>query len=476
MPRSVLLVNSNQMRPPVAPLALDYIGDRLLAEGYDVRLVDLSFADDPLAAIAGEVADDDPLAVGISFRNTDDCYWASRDWFVPRLCELVEITRAATSAPIVLGGCGFSIIPAPVFEMSGADLGIAGDGEDAFLSLVRRIETGQDYRDLPGLLYRDETRVVRLNPPRYHDGLDVPPRRGLVDNARYLREGAMGNVETKRGCSHQCIYCADPLAKGAAVRCRPPTQVADEIESLLGQGVDMLHLCDGEFNVPPEHALAVCEEMVHRKLGRRVRWYCYATVHSFTAELATAMRDAGCVGINFGVDSGCDRMLASLRRGYRREHIAQAVQHCRKAGLIIMLDLLLGAPGEDRSSVAETIEFIKSLDPDRAGAATGVRVYPGTPLAEMLKRAGPLADNPNLHGYIEENDHLVKPIFYLDRRLGEDPAGLVCDLIGGDQRFFPPPRVKDAANYNYNDNTVLEEAIAAGHRGAFWDILRRLAQ
>jgi hypothetical protein len=92
----------------------------------------------------------------------------------------------------------------------------------------------------------------------------------------------------------------------------------------------------------------------------------------------------------------------------------------------------------------------------------------------MVTQQGPLGDNVNLRGNVTENDDFFRPVFYLDRQLGEAPASLVADLIGGDERFFQPASPEHADDYNYNDNTVLEEAIAAGHRGAFWDILRRL--
>ena len=155
----------------------------------------------------------------------------------------------------------------------------------------------------------------------------------------------MGNVETKRGCPGRCIYCADPVAKGRCVRCRPPAEVADEIEALLAQGVGVLHFCDGEFNLPPQHALAICEEIIARGLGDRLQWYCYATVDPFPADLAWAMRRAGCVGVNFGADSGCDRMLAILNRGYERKAIRRAVDYCRRVGITVMADLLIGGPG-----------------------------------------------------------------------------------------------------------------------------------
>lgn len=472
--RNLLLVNSNEMRPPVAPLALDYIGDRLRAAGFDVRLLDLAFAPRAPEAIARAVADADPLAVGVTFRNTDDCFLPSGACFVPRLREVVTAIRAGTDAPVVLGGCGYSIFPELILDAAGADMGIAGDGEEALLQLATALENGHDWQAVPGLVVRSSGASSIVNPPHYACSLDIPSSRGTIDNARYLREGGQGNVETKRGCPHHCIYCADPVAKGRSVRCRPPGQVADEVAALLGQGVDCLHLCDGEFNIPLDHALAVCSELATRGLGERLRWYCYCTVSPFNAELASAMRAAGCAGINFGVDSGCDQTLATLKRGYTRDSICGAVHDCRQVGLAVMLDLLIGGPGETEATVRESIEFIKAVNPDRAGATTGVRVYPGTALADLVRSQGPLEANPHLHGHIVDNDGLLRPVFYLDRGLGDRPLDLVVDLIHGDQRFFPPPRTQDASNYNYNDNSVLENAIKAGHRGAYWDILRHL--
>jgi len=474
--RPVVLINSNRMKPAIAPLALDYVAGHLQRGGFDVRLIDLCFADDPAQALRQGLAEIEPLMLGVTFRNSDDCYYPSCAWFVPELIDLVKQLWSLTDAPLVLGGCGFSVFPLEIMQMTGADLGIVGDGEEAFLRLARAMADRQDCRGLAGLVWRNDDGRWVLNPPQPPDELDVSPARGLLDNARYLREGGQGNVETKRGCPMPCIYCADPVSKGRQIRSRPPSQVADEIESLLKQGVDVLHLCDGEFNIPPDHALEVCHEMIKRKLGQRVRWYVYCSPHPFTSELAEAMKQAGCVGINFGSDSGCDRMLAALGRSYHRDAIRKAVRACKSAGITVMIDLLLGGPGEDEASVRETISFVKSLDPDRCGAATGVRLYPGTPLAEMIRRQGPLSGNANLRGQVHDNDSLLRPVFFYDRRLGEDPGALVCDIIAGDQRFFPPPRIKDATNYNYNDNQVLQDAIDGGMRGAYWDILRKLAE
>ncbi len=469
----IILINANRMKPPVAPLALDYIGDGLISSGYDIELIDLSF-DDPLSQHLGTVlTGPQPVAIGVSFRNTDDCYLFSQASFIDQLTNLCHKLREISKVPIVLGGCGFNLFPLQLIRDSGADFGVIGDGEETFEHLVYALENGTGYRKLPGLLYRDSQNQVLCNPPQYKEQLVVPTTRGLIDNCRYFQQGGMGNLETKRGCPHACIYCADPVAKGRSTRCRSPEQVVAEIKALLNQGVDVLHICDGEFNIPPQHAADVCQAIIDAGLGKRIRWYCYASIHPFPSELAELMRQAGCVGINFGADSGCDRMLTALGRNYRADDIRRVVSACHRAGLIIMLDMLIGGPGENQDSLRESIELIKQVNPHRAGAATGLRIYPGTPLADMVRKQGSLPDNPHLQGCLENNDDFYQPIFYLDQQLGDEPTELISTLIAGDQRFFPPPRREETANYNYNDNRPLEQAIANGHRGAFWDILRR---
>jgi len=116
-----------------------------------------------------------------------------------------------------------------------------------------------------------------------------PLRRRTIDNLRYFREGGQGNVETKRGCNQHCIYCADPAGKGTHLRLRPPEAVAGEIRNLLAQGVDVLHLCDSEFNIPGEHARAVCDELIRQGLGERARWYAYLSPTPFDVDLARRM-------------------------------------------------------------------------------------------------------------------------------------------------------------------------------------------
>lgn len=470
------LINTNRMMPPIGPIGLEYIAETAQDQGLEVDVLDLCLCDDPDAALTAYFANRAPTLIGLSFRNVDDCFWPSAQWFVPDLAHLVERLRSLSDAPIVTGGVGFSTFARRVVEATGVDFGVHGDGEQATVALYRQLHNGRAFETVDGLLWRRDGQII-CNRPAWPSSLSLPTRRRAVDNATYFARGGQCGIETKRGCDRQCLYCADPLAKGTRSRLRAPSEVADEVESLLAQGIDVLHTCDAEFNIPRSHALAVCKELIRRGLGEKVQWYTYLAVTPFDADLARAMKRAGCVGINFTGDSASETMLRTYRQPHRAADLAEAVRLCRDSGIKVMIDLLLGGPGETPETAATTIEFVRKIGPDCAGASVGIRIYPGTGMVEKVESEGPLESNPAIRRKYAGPCDFFQPTFYIAPGLGPEPARLVKDLIAGDQRFFEPTEERPDAtttDHNYNDNAELVDAIAQGARGAYWDILHRL--
>lgn len=460
------LVNTNRIRPPIAPVGLEYVAEAVAAAGHEIDILDLCWEDEPESAVARFFEGRDVGLVGLSVRNTDDCSMATRESFLPFCAGIVRAIRDRTKAPVVAGGVGFSVMPEAVLTACGADAGIRGDGEFPMPEIANRLERRRRWHDVPNLVVnRDGT--WRRNP------VSAPPldrlpsmSRGWVDNVRYFREGGQAGLETKRGCPQRCVYCADPVAKGKRSRLRPPRAVVDELERLLDRGIDHFHTCDSEFNVPERHAVDVCRTIVRRGVGDRVRWYAYCTPGSFSPDLAAWMQRAGCAGVNFGVDSGDAEMLGRLGRDFGPDEILGASRLCRRHGMAVMLDLLVGGPGETRASVARTIDLMKEASPDCVGVAVGVRIYPGTPLA---KRVVPDEDRSGLVG----GNDLSKPVFFVEPGVAPDLVDLLDALIAGDARFFFFDSARADRNYNYNANALLVDAIREGYRGAYWDILRR---
>lgn len=480
----IALINTNLMRPPIAPIGLDYIATTLRCAGIETDIVDLCLADHPEAALEQYLRGHTPELIGLTLRNTDDSFYPSMQSFLPAFRRVIEKVRALTDTPVVLGGAGYSIFPQRIAEITGADFGIRGDGESGLLALCLALRKGSALADVPGLLWRDSGRI-RANPacwPAAFDSPRIPTSRDAIDNRAYFRLGGQIGLETKRGCNRRCFFCADVLGKGHMLRLRHPADVATEAQTLLGQGIDVLHLCDAEFNIPYEHAMAVCEEFIARGLGKRIRWYAYLAIVPFDVPLAVAMRRAGCVGINFTGPAASDVMLAAYRQPHRQADIAATVAACKQAGLTVMLDLMLGGPGETPPSMAEAIGFVKYLPVDCAGAGLGVRLYPGLGILDEIAAEAPLEAHPAVRRRYDGPVDLLQPTFYVSAALGEHPAERIREAIAGDKRFFEPsdendrgsPPVPESHGYNYNNNDPLTLAIAAGARGAYWDILRRL--
>lgn len=475
MPKKILLVNPNIMKPVVTPVALDYLAQALEGKGFSAEVLDLAFAPDPEKEIDRHLARSEYLLIAVSVRNIDDSYFASQDFCLQRTKDIIDRIGQQTGAPLVLGGVGFSIQPESALYYCGVETGIRGDGEWSLPLLAKRLIEKKESKNIPGLIHKERGNYRRW-PVRCGPLQDLRLwRREALDNLRYLKEGGMAGFESKRGCDQKCTYCADPLSKGRIIRCRNPEDVAAELAYLYQKGVDHFHTCDSEFNIPESHAIEVCKEIVKKNLNGKIRWYAYATPTPFSKELAQWMEKAGCVGIDFGVDHGNDHMLKRLGRAHKAEDLAETARLARKHGFSFMFDLLLGGPGETRETVRETLELMKQISPDRVGISLGVRLYRGTALArKIIKEEGFAEKNKNLQGVIRGNAEMLQPIFYLSSGLGEDAEGFIEKQIAGDPRFLMGSRKNVERNYNYNENSRLMEAIKQGYRGAFWDILRRM--
>jgi len=164
-------------------------------------VLDLMWEADPAAALTRRLAARTYDAIGVSVRNTDDCSCATRDFLLPPIKELVTQAKSSSPAPVILGGCGFSVLPAATLPCCGADYGIVGDGEAVLPELVRRLRAGESVADLPGLMHRRGAQALlsRARPPHVRGGLrghqlrrGQPPSRRVADTGSQLRPARGG--------------------------------------------------------------------------------------------------------------------------------------------------------------------------------------------------------------------------------------------------------------------------------------------
>lgn len=361
----IAFVSGNREKLPDAAIPLGILCVAAsVAERHTQTLVDLCFESTPGETLARRLLDFRADVVALGMRNIQNADYSGTSSTLDYYAGLLEAIRGATDCPVVMGGSGFSVMPAELMDRLRPDYGISGEAEQAFPALVEALERGEGFEAIGNLHWFDGT-MLRSNPPpaRFLDMNALPfPDRSAVD-ARYYEQFGIESLQTKRGCPLRCDYCTYPVIEGRVGRVREPRAVIDDLEAILEQQPTTRHVfvVDSVFNLPKSHAKAVCREKIER--GATIPWTCYANPLGFDGELAELMAQSGCAGMEVGSDSGSDRLLAELRKGFTTEQIRQLHDLAAGAGIPDCHTFLLGTPGESFDDVLRTLDFIVDLDP-----------------------------------------------------------------------------------------------------------------
>lgn len=167
---------------------------------------------------------------------------------------------------------------------------------------------------------------------------------------------------------------------------RSPKNVVDEMEMLCNKyGESQFTFYDDAFTVDRPRVEKICEEIHRRKL--RIQWDCGTRVDMVDRELLQKMKDAGCIVVWFGVESGSQQIIEKMHKRFRLDQTKRAFQTARELGLMTVGSVVLGFPGETEQTAWDTINFVKEIDPDSIGYYVATP-YPGTPLYEQVKENG----------------------------------------------------------------------------------------
>ncbi len=396
----IVVANREQFPEPAFPVGALYVAGAVEAAGGWARVFDAGLHRRPLAALRAELSASRPDVVGLSLRNADNAAWPSTrtytDWYA-RVADAVR--EGAPQARCALGGPAFSIFPRELRRALLVRDGVVGDGEVAAAALV-------DGGLPPGIVERplEDLRGVRLP----GDLAAVFPGAG-----RYRTAG----VQTARGCPHRCIYCTYPRLEGTRLRRRSPEAVVDEMERLRRDlGTTEQFVVDSSFNADEAHMTTVCEELARRRrlpgaLLADVSFSCYLQPRAGDLSVFELLRAAGCTSVDFGVDSAAEELLPGLGKSFTIQDLRTTTAAAKAAGLDVCHSLLFGGPGETPETVAETVRVTDELAPTAAVAMVGLRIYPGTRLAELARSAG----------VIGEREPLLEPRFYAAGMAAEDP-------------------------------------------------------
>jgi radical SAM superfamily enzyme YgiQ (UPF0313 family) len=349
------------------PLGLSYIGSALLAAGHEVSAIDFNLGELNYRIVDNIAERERPDLVGIS-AHTETATNAERI-----ACRIKKKNR---DIKIVMGGPHPTILPERTLKIDAVDYVVMGEGEETIAALARFLEEGRGRpSDIEGLAYKDQG--ININKRRELSTLNEShyPARELFPIDFYREKF---NVLTARGgCPYKCPFCSgSSIWNGRRIE-RDPERVVAEIRMIIERyGADYIFFTDDIFTLN--------RKWVFRLLGLIAdfeypfEWGCATRVDLVDHEMLNAMARAGCRASQFGVESGSQKILDSVK-GIKKEQAAQAVDGAIKAGIDTASSFMIPFPEDTRETIRETKEFIKLL------ATMGSKIllsfttpYPGT--------------------------------------------------------------------------------------------------
>jgi len=393
----------------VLPLGPAYVAAAVRDAGHDIKMLNLrSGEDDYLKILEKEVNRFKPQVIGVSMRNVDDQTMKNTVFLLEPVKEVVKTCRDFSGATIVLGGAGYSIFPTSSLTYTGADMGIRGEGETAFVMLLDRLENGKKPSDVPGVYLPEKGRQAQLYFPKSLDDYTMPlPNIHLEIPRDSPDEPIWLPIQTRRGCPMDCSYCSTAAIEGRQLRKHSPEKVVENIKQYVAAGINHFFFVDNTFNFPASYAGELCDRIIAEKLDIKSRCIVYPS--QVDAGLVGKMAKAGFREVSLGFESGSDVILRSFNKRFSIEEVRRISGLLKKEAIFQMGFLLLGGPGETRETVLESLKFVDDLDLDFIKISVGIRIYPHTPLADKAIQ----------EGKITSHDNLLLPEFYVVEEMRE---------------------------------------------------------
>ena len=393
----ILLISPNTLTIPypVYPIGLDYVAGSVSSE-HEVRIADLHVVS--LEELEQILLDFSPQIIGLSCRNIDNTEAGESRYFIDEYAALVSRIRSYSKAVIVCGGSGFTIMPERILSTLGADYGIIGEGE-RFGLLVEAIESGRNPAQIPGVISSSSPMgkwdPTPWNGPIVRDFLGHPGH-----NHFYLNKGGMLNLQSKRGCCFNCIYCPYPHIEGRKHRLVEPDEVARMALELQAAGAKYFFITDSAFNSDINHSLAVAKAF--KAAGVSIPWGGFFAPVRLPPDYFSIMAGAGLAHVEFGTEALSDPVLKTYRKPFGVFDVFAAHQQALDAGLHVAHYFLMGGPGESADTITESLDNIDKLQKTVLFFFIGIRIYPRTSLYDIALKEGKITSATNL----------LEPIFY----------------------------------------------------------------
>ncbi len=312
--------------------------------------------------------------------------------------EVVKLIKSLNKDTIIIvGGPHPTLMPKEILkENPEIDFVVVGEGEETIVELLNAVESRTSLSKIKGIAYR-ESGEVRLNEARPFiqdlDSIPLPARHLLpmhlyTPTAHSYQRLPNYSIITVRGCPFSCIYCSQFFGKKP--RYPSTDRIIQEMKLLIDEyGAKEIKMEGDTFTANKNYVKKLCQEIIKEGLHKKIKWHCSTHVNTVNKELLELMAEAGCWQISYGVETGSQRLMDSIRKQTTKERIREAFKMTKEAGIMIRAFFMLGHPTETREESLQTIAFAKELDPYWA-QFTITTPYPMTELHELAKKDGTL--------------------------------------------------------------------------------------
>ncbi|MCL1473626.1 hopanoid biosynthesis associated radical SAM protein HpnJ [Argonema antarcticum] len=255
---------------------------------------------------------------------------------------------------------------------------------------VTEFASGLPLEEIEGVSFRKDGKIVHTKQRLPIENLDALPwvtpiYKRDIDVTRYNVPFLLHpyiSFYTTRGCPAKCTFCLWPQTfDGHTWRQRSVDDVAKEVKQALELFPDVKEIFfdDDTFTIGKQRVLALCEKFKPLNFT----WSCTSRVH-VDLETLTAMRAAGCRLFIVGFESGNPQILKNIKKGATVEQAREFMKNCKKVGIVVHGDFILGLPGETPDTIQETLQFAKELDCETIQVSIA-HAFPGTELYNYVE-------------------------------------------------------------------------------------------
>ncbi len=405
------------------PLAAGCLGVAARVHGLDQRLKIEVLAPDVTDAygdtrLAELIAKDEPEFLGLSLYL----------WNSERSLHLArEVKRLSPRTTVLIGGPEVGADNPFILDQQGYDIAVSGEAEDTFSALMDRLIDGRDVAGMPNVAVRTAAGLSPFGPAANANfaltQYPSPYLEGLVpvdpDRSTY--------IETVRGCRSHCTFCFYPRSS-SVLRVLDVERSAQLVSTLRSKGAREVVFLDPTFNHRPDFE-QLLEALARANPDRALSFFAEVRAEGLTAAHAEQLARAGFTKLEIGLQSVNPLTLKRVKRGGSPAKVAAAAKLLHDVGIELLVDLIVGLPGDTADDVMRGIDFLDEHGLGDEAQVFALSLLPGTAMRTDAARDGVVFDPAPPYRVLRTStmdfealrSTLARAEERLDRRLDELP-------------------------------------------------------